>query len=108
MSFSNSKCRILHLVRHNCIHQCWLGPDLLKRSSTVKDLSTLVDNWLAMSQQFTLVDKKANGILECNNNNVAGQQVKGSDPTPLLCPAEATSVLLCPVLRSLVQERGNL
>ena len=68
----------------------------------MKDLSTLVDNWLAMSQQFTLVDKKANGILECNNNNEHGQQVKGSDPTPLLCPAESSSEVLGSRKRELV------
>ena len=30
-----------------------------------KNLCVLVDNRLAMSQQFALVAKKANGILEC-------------------------------------------
>ena len=33
-----------------------------------------------------------------------GQQVNGSDPPPLLCPDDATSGVLCPVLGSSVQK----
>jgi len=34
-----------------------------------------------------------------------GQQVEGGSPPPLLCPSEAPSAVLCPVLGSPVQVR---
>jgi len=39
-----------------------LGDDLLERSSAEKDLRVLVDNRLALSQQFEPVANKANVI----------------------------------------------
>lgn len=34
-----------------------------------------------------------------------GQQIKGDDPPPLLCPGGATSRVLCAVLGSSAQEK---
>ena len=56
----------------NSMYQYRLGHDLLERSSAEKDLRVLVDNMLAMSQQFALV-KKANGILGCIKRSVASR-----------------------------------
>ncbi|PKU42771.1 hypothetical protein llap_6921 [Limosa lapponica baueri] len=47
------------------MHQYRLGADLLESSSEEKDLGLLVDNRMTISQQCTLVAKKANGILGC-------------------------------------------
>ena len=53
------------------MHPYKLGDDLLKRRSAEKDLGVLVDNRLAMSQQCSLVAKKANGILGYIKNSMA-------------------------------------
>ncbi|GAB0205951.1 mitochondrial enolase superfamily member 1 [Grus japonensis] len=63
MKFSKGKCRVLHLGKNNPRHQYRLEVDLLGSSTVVKDLGTLVNNKLSMSQQCALVAKKANGIL---------------------------------------------
>jgi len=54
----------IYLGRDNCTHQYRLGADLQERGSE-KDLSDLMDNRMAMSQQCALVAKEANGILGC-------------------------------------------
>jgi len=76
------------------MHQYRLVADLLERSSAEKDLCILVDNRVAMSQQCVLVDKKAKGILGCIKKNIV--------TSTLLCPGEATSGVLCPILGSSV------
>ncbi|PKU29665.1 hypothetical protein llap_20031 [Limosa lapponica baueri] len=73
MKFSKGKCRVLHLVRNNPIHQCRLGADLLESSSAVRDRGVLLDNKLTMRQQHALVVKKANGLLGCIKKSVASR-----------------------------------
>ena len=69
MRFTKSKWTVLYLGKNNCMHQYRSGTDLLERSSGKKDLSVLVYNRLAMSQQW--LAKKANGILRCIKKTVA-------------------------------------
>ena len=52
------------------MHRCRLWADLLERSSAEKDLSVLVGNRMAMSQQCALVAKKVNSILGCIKKSV--------------------------------------
>ena len=63
MRFNTDKCRVLHLVRNNYMHQGRLGADLIERTYTEKDMDDLVNNRLAMSQQCAFVAKKAYSIL---------------------------------------------
>jgi len=46
---------------------------MLQRSSAEKDLSVLVGNKLAMSQQCALMARKASGILWSIKNNMASR-----------------------------------
>uniref|UniRef100_A0A8C3K070 sphingomyelin phosphodiesterase n=1 Tax=Calidris pygmaea TaxID=425635 RepID=A0A8C3K070_9CHAR len=67
-----------------------------------KDLGVLVDNGMPRSQQWALVAKKANGILGGIRKSV--ENLQGGHPPPLLCPGEAPSGALGPVLGSPVPE----
>jgi len=104
MRFNKGKCRVLYLGRNNLMHQYRLGVDLLESSSAERDLGFLVDDRYTMSQQCALAAMKANGILGCIKKSV-GQPDEGGSPSPLHCPSEASSRVLCPVLGSPVQER---
>ena len=55
------------------MHPYRYGADLLERSSTERDLSVLVDNRLAMSQQCALGDEKAHRTLRCITNSMASR-----------------------------------
>jgi len=57
----------LHLGRNNCTHQYRLGDNLLEKVKKLcgEGLKVLADNRLAISHQYALVAKKANGNLGC-------------------------------------------
>ena len=82
------------------MHQYRLEVDLLESSSAERDLGVLVDDRLTMSPGCQ-EGQWHSGV----HQEECGQQVEGGSPSPLHCPSEASSGVLCPVLGSPVQEK---
>lgn len=66
-------CKVLYPERNKPMHLYMLGAYKLGSSSAEKALGVLVDATLNMSQQCSLVAKKANFILDCIRMSVASQ-----------------------------------
>ena len=73
MRFNKSKCMVLHLGHGNPYNQYTLGDVRIEHSSVEKDLEGMVAAKLDMSQQYALVDQRANCILGCIKNSVASR-----------------------------------
>lgn len=71
--FSTGKCQILYLGRNNPMHQKRLWAEWLESSFTEKDLQVLVGSRLNMSQQRSLVTKKASSILVCIRKSITSR-----------------------------------
>ncbi|PKU42019.1 hypothetical protein llap_7677 [Limosa lapponica baueri] len=63
----------------------WLGADLVESTFEEKDLGVLVDNRMTMSQQCTLVAKKANDILGSVKKSVTSRSREVIPPSTLPC-----------------------
>jgi len=84
------------------MHQYRLGADLLESSSVERDLGVLVDDKLTTSHVCPGCQEGQwdSGM----HQEECGQQVEGGSPSPLHCPSEAPSGVLCSVLGSPIQE----
>lgn len=65
MKMNKGKCKMLYLGRNNARHHYILEANWLENSSAKKDLKTLLDNKLPVSQQCNLMAKVANSLLGC-------------------------------------------
>uniref|UniRef100_A0A8C3F5J5 Reverse transcriptase domain-containing protein n=1 Tax=Chrysemys picta bellii TaxID=8478 RepID=A0A8C3F5J5_CHRPI len=73
MRFNKDKCRVLHLGQKNPMHCYRLRTNWLSGGSAEKDLGSTVDEKLDMSQQCTLVAKKANDTLVYIRRSIASR-----------------------------------
>ncbi|KAK4827072.1 hypothetical protein QYF61_014146 [Mycteria americana] len=73
MKFNKHKCKVLHLGRNNPRHQYTLEDDQLESCFAEKDLWVLVDTELTISQQRTLVAKKAKSLVGCIKQSIASR-----------------------------------
>ena len=78
--FSKGECQVLHLGGNNP----GTGKHWGMTSLAERDLGVLVDNKLTVSQQCTLVAKKANSILGCIRKSVVS---RSREVILLLCSA---------------------
>ncbi|GAB0204181.1 mitochondrial enolase superfamily member 1 [Grus japonensis] len=105
MKVNKDECKVLRLGRNIAGHQYMLWTDWLHISSAEEDLRVLVDNKLTMSQQCNLMAKVANSLLGCIRKGIASMWW---EVISLLSTGKAITGVLCPVLRSPVQERDGL
>ena len=97
MKFNKAKCKVLHMGQGNPKHKYRLGDEWIESSPAEKDLGVLVGGKLPMSQQCALASPESQPCPGLHQEK-CGQQVKGGDSPPLLCPRETPPAVLCPAL----------